>query len=182
MDENIIEQAKNGSKLAINKLLQKYNRFIRRTVKSLVKDDCFADEIICTVMIKLYKNINKYTKAISFEAWIKTIAINSCIDFFRTVQNNRNKVVPLNDIVINSIDSYAPSGEECLINTNISKDVQAAIDSLPKRRKRVVELYFFENKQYKEIAKLLSIPEGTVKSDLSRSKQKLKTILQNYQS
>ena len=60
-DTTLIEQAKKGSNQAFDKLLKKYNSIISRTVMSLVKDSCSADEIICIVMVKLYKNINKYT-------------------------------------------------------------------------------------------------------------------------
>lgn len=176
-DENLIKQAKNGSNQAFDKLLKKYNRLISRTVMSLVKDSCDAEEIICTVCVKLYKNIKKYTTAISFEAWIKTIAINTCIDYFRKVKNDNSKRILVDDMSLYHCDSYEPSGEDYLINNQLRKDIDKAIEMLPKRKRRVIELYFFENKSYKEIAKLLNTPEGTIKSDLSRAKQKLKTFL-----
>lgn len=182
MDNNLIKQAKNGSNQAFDKLLKKYNNLISRTVMSLVKDSCRADEIICIVMVKLYKNINKYTTSISFEAWVKTIAINACIDYFRRMQNENSKKVSMDSEDYYQFDSYEPSGEDWVINNNLKKGIDDAIQSLPKRKRRVVELYFLENKSYKEIAKLLATPEGTIKSDLSRAKQKLKTLLQTYHS
>ena len=133
-------------------------------------------------MVKLYKNIKKYTTSISFEAWIKTIAINSCIDFFRRRKNENSKKVSLDSINYYQPDSYEPSGEDWVINNVLKKDINDAICSLSKRKRRVVELYFLENKSYKEIAKLLATPEGTIKSDLSRAKQKLKLKLKNYHS
>lgn len=175
IDKKIIEQAKEGSNSAFNKLFNKYNRLISHVVKSLVKDDYDAEETICTVMIKLYKNIKKYTYEISFEAWIKTIAINCCIDYFRKIKNRQSKTDSLTELDNLLVDELTEDNR--LANEDLHDKISKALETLPKRKKRVVELYFFENKSYNEIARLLSTPEGTIKSDLSRAKQKLKKIL-----
>lgn len=174
---DIIEQAKNGKNSAFDVLLKEYNSLIRHSVKSLVKDDCDAEEIICIVMIKLYKNINKYTTSISFEAWIKTIAINTCIDYFRKVKNNQSRLVSLDSLNYDCLSDDSCNDDIRIASEDRHNKIVDALNLLPKRKKRVVELYFFENKSYKEIAKLLSTPEGTIKSDLSRAKQYLKKHL-----
>lgn len=178
----IISQAQSGNHQAFEQLCKQYNGLVRRTVKSLVKDSCDAEEIMAIVLVKLYQKINKYTTSISFEAWLKTVAINCCIDFFRRKSKEVKRTVSIDSQEFYTLCSTELNGEEDMANQHLHEELEKAIRNLPKRKRRVIELYYFENKSYAEIAKLLATPEGTIKSDLSRAKQKLKSQLQTFHS
>ena len=90
----LIAQAKEGKQLAFTKLYNKYYNTIRYVIYNIIRNIDVTDDLISVTFTKAFMKIDKYVDNISFEMWLKTIAINSAIDFIR-----RNRQEKLNDSV-----------------------------------------------------------------------------------
>lgn len=125
-----------------------------------------ANDFFQEGIIRVYKNLESYKGAGSFEGWARKIFVNSCLDLLNTKQ----KVVfdELKDNIL--IPSSDLQGYEKLSQADLLKLIQ----KLPNGYRTIVNLYLVEEYNHKEIAQILGISEGTSKSQLSRAK----TILQ----
>lgn len=178
MDRALIEKAKNGDKSAFTKLYEELSDKIKKDIMYIVKDETLADELLNDTFIKVWRKLDTYTQDISFQAWVKMIAVNCCIDHFR--RNSDDKFVHIDD---SDITLQLPDNAGDVIARNeLSDIVNTALLRIPFAKRRALELYYFNNLPYKEIAKLLRMPLGTVKSDINRAKKKLSNYLQKFQN
>ena len=90
----LIAQAKEGKQLAFTKLYNKYYNTIRYVIYNIIRNIDVTDDLISVTFTKAFMKIDKYVDNISFEMWLKTIAVNSAIDFIR-----RSRQEKLNDSV-----------------------------------------------------------------------------------
>ena len=136
-------------------------RFVYYKVNS--KSD--GDDILQEVAIAAYKNIDALTGPDSFKPWILKIAANKCNDFYRNLAKRYE--IPLDEMTDNivSMNRYGISEVEVVRDT---------LDNLADKDKQILYLYYFKNKPQAEIALLLQIPIGTVKSRLHTAKQNFK--------
>ena len=82
-EKSLIDQAKHGSKEAVAQLYNRYYRLIRYIIYDAVKDDDLTADLLSTTFVKAYERLNYFVESISFEAWLKTIAINTVIDYVK---------------------------------------------------------------------------------------------------
>lgn len=175
---NLVEQAKLGSHKAFSELYYRYKSNIWFTIFNVVRNSDVADDLTSIVFTKAYEKLSMYTQHISFEMWLKTIAVNTSIDYIR-----RNKKEQLNNYVDDSESTIQLSGlerspEEELI---LKERVQLVMETIPTLKKKYRDLLNarIEGLSYKDIADKLAINEFAVKSDLNKARQKLKQKI-NY--
>ena len=175
----LVEQARNGSERAFNKLYEKYKKLMWATAYQIVKNTDAADDIVSIVFTKAYMRLDTYTEHISFEMWLKTITINTSIDYIR-----RNKKERLNNYIDDEDNPIQLSGlerspEEALIDKQNLEVVEDCIERLRGVQQTVLKKKL-EGLTYQQIAKELAIPEVTVKGYLNRARQRLKYLFNNY--
>lgn len=157
--------AKNGDKEAFSRVIQGVKVKLYKTAMAILKNDDDACDAIQETLISAYKNINKLEHTEFFETWIIRILINKCYDVIKKNQ----KIVNINEKISNEVDSfyemYSTESELELILNKIEKDL-----------KMVTVLYYYDDLPVKEIAIILNIPEGTVKSRLSRARKSISEI------
>lgn len=124
-----------------------------------------GDDILQEVALSAFKNINAVASPESFKPWILKIAANKCNDFYRNLAKRYE--IPFDDIIENVV-SMTRYG---LSDTQVVRDT---MDALADKDKQILYLYYFKNKPQTEIASLLHIPLGTVKSRLHTAKQNFK--------
>ena len=83
----LIEQAKHGDNKAFNQLYERYHRLIRYIIFDIVKDDELTQDLLSNTFIKAFSKLSSYVNPISFEAWLKTIAVNTTIDHIRATKD-----------------------------------------------------------------------------------------------
>ncbi|MDX1936482.1 MAG: sigma-70 family RNA polymerase sigma factor, partial [Flavihumibacter sp.] len=134
------------------------------------KNEEDALEVLHNGFLKVYKHIATYDAAkASLYTWIKTIVVNSAIDFIRSNQKFKNKV------------ELKPVHEIGIDNTAISRlsaaELLELVRSLPQATQTVFNLYVIEGYNHREIGELLGISEGTSKWHLSEARRQLKQLL-----
>lgn len=170
---DLVEQAKRGSQKAFSKLYYKYKTDIWYTIMSVVRNTDIADDLTSVVFTKAYEKLSMYTQHISFNMWLKTIAVNASIDYIR-----RNKKEQLNNYVDEDenpiqLSTLERSPEEDLILKEKLDIVLQAIPTLKRKYRDLINARI-DGMSYKEIADKLAMNELAVKGDLNKARQKLK--------
>lgn len=139
-----------------------------------------AKDILQDGFIKVFRSMDKFNRAGSFEGWIRRIMVNTAIDYFRRA---KNAYLLLGEE--RSIEDFGDQDEEDTIEDESSEevldlkpaDVINAMQKLTPAYRTVFNLYVFEEMTHKEIAELLGINIGTSKSNLAKAKHNLKKLL-----
>lgn len=157
-DIKLIKKAKKGHHPSFIALMKEYESTMYRVAKGILKrdHDC-ADAIQETILI-CYKKMSSLKEDKYFKTWLIRILINECT----SILQKRQSVVPVFD--------YIQTEEEDL---DFKLSVQEAVASLHEALRTVTTLYYFEDLTIKEISHILNIPEGTVKSRLSKARELL---------
>ena len=170
---NLVEQAKSGSERAFSKLYNKYYKTIWFTVFNIVKNRDVTEDLISIVFTKAYLKLSSYVDHISFEMWLKTIAVNASIDYIRRMKNEQlNNYVDDEESTI-QLSDVEKSPEDDLILKEKLKIVLEAIPTLKKKYRELINARI-EGLSYKDIAEKLAMDELTVKSELNKARQKLR--------
>ena len=178
-EENLlIEEAKHGSEQAFTQLYNNYYKLIRYIIFDLVKDDEITADLVSVTFTKAFKRLDSYINPISFEAWLKTIAVNTVIDHVRANKDeNKNYSIDNEDSAI-QVESEDNDPETAFIRAESIDILRIALTRLRSKYRNLLELRYFNGLSYEELSAELNIPIGTVKSDLNKAKHKLKYFFQ----
>jgi RNA polymerase sigma-70 factor, ECF subfamily len=149
-----------------------------------------AEDLTQDVFLKLYKNLSSFdTLKGSFQTWITTLARNLLVDHFRRTRLDRaseSMDATLGDdengpSLADRLADPRPSQEHHVAGLELKVKIQAALKQLSPELREAVILRDLEDMDYKEIAQVLRIPEGTVKSRISRGRGELARLLQRIE-
>ncbi len=175
MDKSqIIKECKKGNIGAQEALFTRYKDLVYNTSLKYCNGRQEAEDHVHDVFIVLFNSIHKYKPTGSFEGWIKRITIYKAIDKYK-----RNKTVDRPYELENATEESA--SQQSTPDASIDL-IFKAIGELPEKYRLVFSLYELDDYSHKEIAQMLSISEGTSKSNLHRSKQILQKKLRAYQT
>ena len=159
---NIIK-AKNGDNEAFLELINENKLNIYRVARGILSNEHDIEDAIQNTVIKAYEKINTLKKNEFFRTWLVRILINECNEIIR-----RNKrVVSINE------SNHEERYNDCYENIDLTK----AINSLSEELRITTVLFYFEDMSIKDIASVLNIPNGTVRSRLSRARKILREII-----
>lgn len=162
-ETDIIEGCVQGDRLCQKALYDRYASKMFGLCLRYAPDYHTAEDLLQEGFIKIYYNIYKYNGSGSFEGWMKRVFINYAIEQLRRADRN---------FTAEDIDK-APevvTGGNDIINKLNLDDLLNLVRSLPTGYRTVFNLYIIEGFSHKEIADMLSITEGTSKSQLARAK------------
>jgi RNA polymerase sigma-70 factor (ECF subfamily) len=169
----LIEQAKHGDKEAFSQLYNKYWRLIRYIIYDAIKDDDITADLLSITFIKAYERLDYFVESISFEAWLKTIAINTVIDYVRKKKREQNNYsIDNEESAIQLPSDNDPEAD--LIKSESLEIMKIALTRLRSRYRNLLELRYFKGLTYEELSAELNIPIGTIKSDLCKAKRRLR--------
>ena len=173
---NIIDQAKHGDEKAFNQLYNRYCKLIRYIIFDIVKDDIITQDLVSVTFTKAFSKLDFYRNPISFEAWLKTIAVNTTIDYLRhTKDEDKNYSIDDEDNTL-QLTEMSPDPESDMIKTEDIEQLKVALSRLRSKYRNILELRYYQGLSYKELSAKLDIPVGTIKSDLSKAKRKLREL------
>lgn len=173
-DIKLIEKALGNSQRAYERLMERYYDSIYFMILRLVNNMTDAEELTQETFAKVFRNLKKYNPKYPFSSWLFSIATNISIDFLR----KRKEV----EVSIDANDEYAEfyipeSGtlnpEEHFIQKQRVKALRNKVEALREQYRILIELRYFEEYTYEEISEELSLPMGTVKTQLHRAKAQL---------
>lgn len=147
----------NGNKEAFSRLIIEYEKSMYRTAKAILKNDQDCADAIQEAIIKAYQGICKLNNTQFFKTWLIKIVINESSRLLKS----QKKLVPVEEVFKGDL-IYGFDGTEM--------EVRHAVDSLDSDLRILTVLHYFEDLSIKRIAEVLDIPEGTIKSRLSRAR------------
>lgn len=175
-DKDLVKQVLTGNKNAFRFLVANHQRLVVHIVGRVVQNKEDVEDICQEVFIKVFKKIKNFRGDSRLSTWIARIAYNTSISHVR-----KNKVVEQSydenpGIVIDK--KYGDSNQKILEKKEAKQFLMEKIEELPLHYRTVLTLYHLEEFSYKEIEEITEMPEGTIKSYLSRARKILKEKLE----
>jgi RNA polymerase sigma factor (sigma-70 family) len=173
-----------GDQKAYAELMQRYKDSIYFMLLKMVNNRDDAEDLTIEAFGKAFKNLHQYTPDYAFSTWLFKIATNNCIDFIRrkkkmTFSIDKSIESDNGDEMQIEIKSPLLDPEEKMIKKQKAILMRDVVEKLKPRYKRLVELRYFQERSYEEIADELQLPLGTVKAQLFRAREFLYQILKN---
>jgi len=174
-DYELVKAALNGDEKAFARLLTRYKDAIYFMLLKMVNNRSDAEDLTLEAFGKAFKSLHQYSPTYAFSTWLFKIASNNCIDFLRkkkgvhvSIENNdQNESEPI------KLKSKDPDPEERLMRQQKAILLRTVVRRLKPRYQILVELRYFREFSYEEIAKELDLPLGTVKAQLFRAREML---------
>ena len=168
----VTQVAVSGNRRAFDELVRRYQSPVRRFFLSqTMGDEQLSDDLAQDTFIKAYTNITSFRGLASFKTWIMRIAYNVFYDNCRKMRNDKLEMRNVNDKMKNDHSSFLTS------HSSFKLDLYAALALLKPDERTCITLQLIDGYDIAGIAKITGLKEGTVKSHLSRGKEKLATYL-----
>lgn len=181
-DYELVKLAIDGDQKAFEELFKRYRDAIYFMLLKMVNNKIDAEDLTYEAFGKAFRNLRQYSPRFAFSTWLFKIASNNCIDFLRKKRNNtisldgkdvdeseRTVLMTLPADVLNPEQEYIKAQKAVLMRKEVSK--------LKERYRRLIELRYFKEYSYEEIANELDLPLGTVKAQLFRARELLFKLL-----
>lgn len=161
MELEKIKEAKSGNKEAFEEILMENIDYFYKIAYIILKNEEDASDAISNTVLKAYTKIKQLQKDEFFKTWITKILKNECYNIIR-----KNKKIVY-------IEEYKQENLKYSHEKDEQVDIKKAIKSLNENLSEIVILYYIQDKSIAEISKILKIPQGTVKSRLSRARSEI---------
>ena len=181
MDEKaLIDAARQGDVGSFNQLVLSYQSMVYNFAYRILGDRHAAADATQDAFISAFKAIGKFRGG-SFKAWLLRIVTNACYDQLRRKQRqpstSLDALLVLEPAPTQSLTDSRESPEEYTVRQELSKAIQIGIGSLPPEQRITLVLADVQGFSYQEIAGVTGVALGTVKSRLSRARNKLRDFL-----
>lgn len=184
-DPEVVAQARKGSEAAYRELLTRYERPVFSLVFRMVRDRETAEDLAQETFIKVLNNLDRYSPEFKFSSWLFKIANNLTIDHLRRRRVDTISIEGAPDAVTaesaraTSIAVVSPgeSPLEELESKELGSAIERAIGKLRPEYRACIMLRHVDDKSYEEIAEIVKLPLGTVKTYIHRARHELRTAL-----
>ena len=184
-DHDLIVLARKGSERAYRELLDRYQRPVFSLVYRMVRDRELAEDLAQETFVKVFNHLDRFNPKYKFSSWIFKIASNLAIDTLRkrepvTVSLDGSRHAQTADEVEATritVESKDENPEEFLEAKELGQEIERAIGLLRPEYRTAILLRHVEGRPYEEIAEIMSIPLGTVKTYIHRARGELRETL-----
>ena len=171
-DIQLIEKCLLDDGLAWEEILRRYKKRIFNIAYQFVGRMDEAEDLSQEIFFKVFNALDKFNQEANFQYWIIRVGKNYCIDYYRKKRKEREAMVDNMEQVINVLKSVS-TPQLVLEEKEKQKAIRESIGSLPPILRSCIVLRNIYGYSYQEIAKILDIPEGTVKSRINRGRLEL---------
>lgn len=186
-DRELAKLAAGGRERAFRELLQRYERPVFSLIYRMVRDRTLAEDLAQEAFIRAFNAIGSYNTSYKFSNWIFKIANNHTIDHLRkrkldTISIHGSPHATSEEELSRSrlvIESEDENPHELLEHRELGGQIEAAIGELRDEYRTVILLRHVEGYAYEEIADIMELPLGTVKTYLHRARNELKKLLED---
>ena len=184
-DLKVIDRALHGESKAYAELLTRYRDFVYYVLLRMVNNPSDAEDLTIEAFGKAFHNLSKYVPSHAFSTWLFRIATNNCIDFMRKKSQSPrpfDQDEGEEDEMEATVASDTRAPDEVMMDRETAASLNRIVKSLKPRYRRLIELRYFEDYSYEDIATELSLPIGTVKARLFRAKVLILNMVQDKKS
>lgn len=177
-DEFTLRRAQKGDAQAFERLVTPHEQTLWRVCWHYTHHQEDAADCLQETMLKAWRSIGQYRGDCELSTWLYRIAATVCVDFLR----KRKRLPPtesadeMAETGTHPVDA-SPTPDEAALNAESAQQLRQAIDSLPADMRTALVLYALEGQPYEAIAEITGASIGTVKSRISRARQKIAAFL-----
>jgi RNA polymerase sigma-70 factor (ECF subfamily) len=150
---------------ALERLLDEYQHKVYRMALAMLRDSARAEDVTQDVFVKLWRALPLYDGRAAVGTWLYTIARNTCLSAIRADGYRRTSALE---------DSVEPSASS---TTPLQLSVEQCLSRLPDVQRQVVTLFYLQERRVSDVAAMLDMAEGTVKSHLHRARRALAVMM-----
>jgi RNA polymerase sigma-70 factor (ECF subfamily) len=185
-DEELLTRLRNGQSEVFGQLVRRYERELYGYLRRYLGDAHLADDVFQNTFLQVYTKIGQYEAGRPVRPWLYTIATHQAIDALR--RNGRHQVSSLDQTreqlpdgevrgLVELLETRGPGPMEAAQSDEAREQVRNCVAQLPEFLRQVVILAYYQGLKYREIAEILDIPVGTVKSRLHAALLRLQESL-----
>lgn len=179
-DADLVAALRRGDRrVVLEGLMDRYRQKVMHLAVSIVRDPVLAEDLAQTTFVKVWQALPKFDGRAAISTWLYTIARNTCL----TAITRERRMVPLEDFAEVADDDGDPmvfgtsqASAETSGQAAAEYDVAKLLEQLPEPYRRVVVLFYLEDRSCEEVGDLLSMPTGTVKALLHRGRKRLAAL------
>lgn len=170
-DAELAALAQAGDREAFGVLVSRYAGQARRVARGLLRSDADADDAAQDAFLAAFRNIGRYDPQRPFGPWLMRIVANASTDRLRRERVRSTDAIPVSTAFAGPSPAREASMQE------FREAVRQALSLLSERRRTAVVLYDVEGYSHQEIAEILNVPVGTVRSDVFHARRTLRKAL-----
>jgi RNA polymerase sigma-70 factor (ECF subfamily) len=181
-DAALIRRARAGDQLAMDELVQRHYRNVFNLAFRLSNNYDDAQDIVSEAFIRVHNALPNFRGDASFSTWLHRIVKNVFLDERKKqrirTHSSLEEMVELEDSSVSrQVEDPSPGPQAAVERDERSTIIQQAVMTLPQNQRLMIGLYHFQHRSYEEIAEIMGLPIGTVKSRLNRARLALKNKL-----
>jgi RNA polymerase sigma-70 factor (ECF subfamily) len=176
VEADLLRKARGGNLFAFEEIVKRYQRRVYSVARRIVQRHDVADDVTQEAFLKAYQALASFDLARPFGPWICRIAANLAVNHVRSPEA-REQELPDGHL---EMPSSAPDPLREALDGEAQRQLQDALQALPREQRAVLVLRVVEDLSYREIADALGLEMGTVMSRLSRAREKLRLALEPY--
>jgi RNA polymerase sigma-70 factor, ECF subfamily len=186
-DQQVVQLARDGSERAYRELIGRYQRPVFSLIYRLVRDREKAEDLAQDTFIKVLNNIDRYKPEFKFSSWIFKIAHNTSLDHLRKKEpetlslDGSPHARTAAEVEASTItpESGDENPEQYTLNRELGVEIEGALGSLRADYRTAIVLCHVEGRPYEEIAEIMGVPLGTVKTYIHRGRKELMQRLEH---
>jgi len=173
-DKSLITKTLAGEREAFGSLVERYAPQARRVARAVLGDPDDADDAAQDGFLSALVKLAQYDTSRPFGPWLMRIVANAATD--RRRRRNVRQAEPLDAALVGG----GPRPDVVAMRSELGARLRTALGELPERRRTAVVLFDVEGYSHAEIAGILGIPEGTVRSEVFHARRRLRTLLADW--
>jgi RNA polymerase sigma-70 factor, ECF subfamily len=173
-EDELISASLKGDKLAFGEIVSRYQKMVARTVKGMLGDSVFAEDIGQEVFIKLYYSLAEFRGEAKLSTYIQKIAVNLTLN---EIKRRKRFFSMFSQKANNEMFEYEVADQNNEERNEATEIVNKALSAMDPKFRIIVTMRLLQGYSTKETAEILDLPLGTVLSRLSRAQEQLKSIL-----
>lgn len=171
-DEDLVKRIASGDRLAMKVLFSRHQVHVYRFALRLVRDETMAEDVIGDVFMDLWRQADRFEARASVTTWLLAITRNKAYSLLR-----KRRDAGLDDDVAAGIEDEADDPEIVLQKQDKGLAIRACLDRLSLEHREVIDLVYYHETSVEEAARIVGIPENTVKTRLFHARKKLGELL-----
>ncbi len=168
-DTELIQAFTEGSELAFKELVRRHQAPLYRFVWRQLRNHAETADLCQKVFLKVFLKVKSYRGESSFRTWLYQIAINQCRNHFRSRERER-----LDDVEIENLPQEEFAANDAVESAQKSRLLRAAVEALPPKQRHTLELRFYQDCTFAEVAEMMGCPTGTAKANYHHAIESLR--------
>ena len=171
-DEALIGRIAAGDKLAMHLLFARHHVRVYRFILRLVRDESVAEDLISEVFLDVWRQAGRFEGRSAVATWLLAIARHKALSALR-----RRPTQPLDEQTAAAIEDPGDDPEVAVQKKDKSEILRECLQALSAEHREVIDLVYYHERSVEEVASIVGIPEGTVKTRMFHARKRLSELL-----